>query len=184
LLWRGVRWFAWLNIGWTSTDYVTQMQDLYGAAGYFSEVKGSLKRKRSCVPFLSHCVVCLDHYILFGQFRLSWKGLCPCSCREEEKLTEVTVADKLETFRAKQEVPIFAYHLTWQLHDFGHNLTFFIVRNFCIIHPTLVSTNQFLIVLYTNIGSLTPVKCLPFVHRASVVQISIKSQVLSAACTV
>lgn len=28
------------------------MQDLYGAAGYFSEVKGSLKRKRSCVPFL------------------------------------------------------------------------------------------------------------------------------------
>jgi len=46
-----------------------QMQDLYGAAGYFSEVKGSLKRKRS----------------------------------EEEKLTEVTVADKLETFRAKQE---------------------------------------------------------------------------------
>ncbi|KAG0580931.1 hypothetical protein M758_4G214000 [Ceratodon purpureus] len=46
-----------------------QMQDLYGAAGYFSEVKGSLKRKRS----------------------------------EEEKLTEVTVAEKLETFRAKQE---------------------------------------------------------------------------------
>lgn len=25
------------------------MQDLYGAAGYFSEVKGSLKRKRTCV---------------------------------------------------------------------------------------------------------------------------------------
>jgi hypothetical protein len=36
-----VSYLAWLD---------AQMQDLYGAAGYFSEVKGgSLKRKRSCV---------------------------------------------------------------------------------------------------------------------------------------
>jgi Xaa-Pro aminopeptidase len=57
-----VSYLAWLD---------AQMQDLYGAAGYFSEVKGgSLKRKRS----------------------------------EEDKLTEVTVSDKLAEFRSKQEV--------------------------------------------------------------------------------
>ncbi|CAK9191787.1 unnamed protein product [Sphagnum troendelagicum] len=56
-----VSYLAWLD---------AQMQDLYGAAGYFSEVKGgSLKRKRS----------------------------------EEDKLTEVTVSDKLAEFRSKQE---------------------------------------------------------------------------------
>ncbi len=34
----------------TCFTYILQMQDLYGAAGYFSELKGgSLKRKRSCV---------------------------------------------------------------------------------------------------------------------------------------
>lgn len=46
-----------------------QMQEIYGAAGYFSEVKGTNKRKYS----------------------------------ETEKLTEVSVSDKLESFRSAQE---------------------------------------------------------------------------------
>ncbi|KAL2631472.1 hypothetical protein R1flu_016158 [Riccia fluitans] len=56
-----VEFTAWLD---------TQMQELYGAAGFFSEAKDTLKRKRS----------------------------------EEEKLTEVSVSDKLEQFRSKQEL--------------------------------------------------------------------------------
>lgn len=55
-----VSYLAWLD---------EQMQEVYGAAGYFSESKGRNKRKRL----------------------------------ETEKLTEVTVSDKLEEFRAKQE---------------------------------------------------------------------------------
>lgn len=41
------------------------MQDLYGAAGYFSEVKGSLKRKRTCVSPLTP----LNYYL--KQFSLN-----------------------------------------------------------------------------------------------------------------
>lgn len=55
-----VNYLAWLD---------RQMQEIYGAAGYFSEIKGSNKRK----------------YF------------------ETTKLTEVSVSDKLETFRSEQE---------------------------------------------------------------------------------
>lgn len=37
-------------------------------------------------------------------FSLQLKEFGSLSCREEEKLTEVTVADKLAEFRSKQEV--------------------------------------------------------------------------------
>ncbi|KAL3689341.1 hypothetical protein R1sor_015650 [Riccia sorocarpa] len=56
-----VEFTAWLD---------TQMQEIYGAPGFFSDAKDSLKRKRS----------------------------------EEEKLTEVSVSDKLEQFRSEQEL--------------------------------------------------------------------------------
>ncbi|KAG6545323.1 hypothetical protein Mapa_013172 [Marchantia paleacea] len=52
---------AWLD---------AQMQELYGAAGFFTEAKDTLKRKRS----------------------------------EAEKMTEVSVSDKLEHFRSQQEL--------------------------------------------------------------------------------
>lgn len=44
------------------------MQDLYGAAGYFSEVKGSLKRKRTCVSPLTP----LNYYLNNSQSNLVW----------------------------------------------------------------------------------------------------------------
>eukprot|EP00252_Welwitschia_mirabilis_P017029 TRINITY_DN3786_c0_g1_i1.p1 TRINITY_DN3786_c0_g1~~TRINITY_DN3786_c0_g1_i1.p1 ORF type:complete len:663 (-),score=143.58 TRINITY_DN3786_c0_g1_i1:272-2260(-) len=55
-----VRYLAWLD---------TEMQEIYGAAGYFSEEKSSNKRKHS----------------------------------EMERMTEVSVSDKLEAFRSEQE---------------------------------------------------------------------------------
>ncbi|EXB80585.1 putative Xaa-Pro aminopeptidase P [Morus notabilis] len=73
-----VQYLVWLD---------KQMQEIYGASGYFLEGERANKKKRFMTLTLTNSVT--RYMMKYG--------------RESTKLTEVTVSDKLESFRASKE---------------------------------------------------------------------------------
>ncbi|KAH7566447.1 hypothetical protein JRO89_XS08G0163700 [Xanthoceras sorbifolium] len=69
-----VQYLVWLD---------QQMQEIYGASGYFLEGDGANKKKKSLIKDKTNCLAIL--------------------LQETMKLTEVTASDKLESFRASKE---------------------------------------------------------------------------------